>query len=157
MLWKFSEKYNMWHTESCSCLLSGVENRRTDLNPLKDKRANSFSFFNNSTEKKIGNTLTRLGKMNQNGPKSTRDLMIRFLKDHSVETQPHPQENCKIFIILIIVLWFKKLKKSPHSSLPNIATVEINDNTGFTENFHLLNTAGKLVAAELCQWETNLG
>ena len=78
-------------------------------------------------------------------------IRFAFLKDHSVETQPHPQENCKIFIILIIVLWFKKLKKSPHSSLPNIATVEINDNTGFTENFHLLNTAGKLVAAELCQ------
>lgn len=51
----------------------------------------------------------------------------------------------------------KKLNKSPPSSLLNISTVETNGNTSYTQAFHLLNTAGKFVTAELCPWEANLG
>ena len=51
----------------------------------------------------------------------------------------------------------KTLNTSPHSSSLNISTVEVNDNAGLTEAFHLLNMADMFMAAELCQSEPNLG
>lgn len=89
--------------------------------------------------------------MNEDGAKPTEDVMVRFQMITLSETHPLPREIVKYLLSNNCVMVNILNTSAPHSSLLNISTVEINDNAGFTEAFHLLNTAGTFMAAERCQ------